>query len=133
MGTATVGVRWKPRGKVALSSGEEKQGQGGGGKERDGGLRWASEGWVGPRSERGRNRSGREPADPGHPSCHLRTQSDFLTWVTLPPRGVSITATGIKITLEDFSCGPVYRNPPSNAGDVGSIPARGAKIPQTSG
>ena len=29
----------------------------------------------------------------------------------------------------DFPGGPVVKNPPSNAGDVGSIPGRGTKIP----
>ena len=30
----------------------------------------------------------------------------------------------------DFPGGPVVKNPPSNAGDAGSIPGRGTKIPQ---
>ena len=30
----------------------------------------------------------------------------------------------------DFPGGPVVKNPPSNAGDVGSIPGRGTKIPR---
>ena len=29
----------------------------------------------------------------------------------------------------DFPGGPVVKNPPSNAGDAGSIPGRGTKIP----
>ena len=29
----------------------------------------------------------------------------------------------------DFPAGPVVKNPPSNAGDVGSIPGEGTKIP----
>ena len=29
----------------------------------------------------------------------------------------------------DFPGGPVVRNPPCNAGDTGSIPGRGTKIP----
>ena len=33
----------------------------------------------------------------------------------------------------DFLCGPVFKKPPSNAGDVGSIPAWGTKIPHASG
>ena len=32
----------------------------------------------------------------------------------------------------DFPGGPVVKNPTSNAGDVGSIPGRGAKIPHAS-
>ena len=30
----------------------------------------------------------------------------------------------------DFCCGPVIKNPPSNAGDMGSIPGRGTQIPR---
>ena len=33
----------------------------------------------------------------------------------------------------DFPSGPVVKNPPSNAGDVGSIPGGGAKIPHAVG
>ena len=33
----------------------------------------------------------------------------------------------------DFPGGPVVENPPSNAGDVGSIPGRGTKIPHAVG
>ena len=29
----------------------------------------------------------------------------------------------------DFPGGPVVKNPPSNAGDVGSVPGQGTKIP----
>ena len=36
----------------------------------------------------------------------------------------------IKMSLtRDFPGGPVVKNPPSNAGDAGSIPGRGTKIP----
>ena len=34
-----------------------------------------------------------------------------------------------KIILQDFPCGPVVKNPPSNAGDRGSTPGWGTKIP----
>ena len=34
----------------------------------------------------------------------------------------------IKTTMRDFPGGPVVRASPSNAGGVGSIPGRGAKI-----
>ena len=38
------------------------------------------------------------------------------------------------ITLNgDFPGGPVVKNPPSNAGDVGSIPGWGTKIPHAEG
>ena len=33
----------------------------------------------------------------------------------------------------DFPGGPVIKNPPSNAGDAGSIPGRGTKIPHATG
>ena len=33
--------------------------------------------------------------------------------------------------LRDFPGGPVVKNPPCNAGDVGSIPGQGTKIPHT--
>ena len=35
--------------------------------------------------------------------------------------------------IRDFPGGPVVKNPPSNAGDVGSIPGRGTKIPHATG
>jgi len=31
--------------------------------------------------------------------------------------------------LQDFPGGPVVKNPPTNAGDTGSIPGQGTKIP----
>ena len=33
----------------------------------------------------------------------------------------------------DFPGGPVIKNPPSNAGNVGSIPGQGTKIPYATG
>ena len=33
----------------------------------------------------------------------------------------------------DFPGDPVVKNPPSNAGDVGSIPGQGTKIPRAMG
>ena len=35
--------------------------------------------------------------------------------------------------FRDFPGGPVVKNPPSNAGDLGSIPGRGTKIPHAAG
>jgi len=32
---------------------------------------------------------------------------------------------------KDFSCGPVVKNLPCNAGNIGSIPGRGSKIPHS--
>ena len=36
-----------------------------------------------------------------------------------------------KTLLRDFPGGPVVKNPPCNAGDMGSIPAQGTEIPHT--
>ena len=33
----------------------------------------------------------------------------------------------------DFPGGPVVKNPPTNAGDAGSIPGQGTKIPRAAG
>ena len=38
-----------------------------------------------------------------------------------------------KLSLRDFPGGPVVKNPPSNAGDTGSTPVRGTKIPHAVG
>ena len=38
-----------------------------------------------------------------------------------------------KAGLRDFPGGPVVKNPPSNAGDVGLIPGWGTKIPHAAG
>ena len=35
----------------------------------------------------------------------------------------------MKVTDRDFPGGPVVKNPLSNAGDAGSIPGQGSKIP----
>ena len=35
--------------------------------------------------------------------------------------------------MGDFPGGAVVKNPPSDAGDKGSIPGQGSKIPNTSG
>ena len=43
-------------------------------------------------------------------------------------------ATKSKINKwEDFLGDPVVKNPPSNAGDAGSIPGQGTKIPHSTG
>ena len=39
----------------------------------------------------------------------------------------------VKIESRDFPGGPVVKNPPSNAGDVDSIPDRETKIPHATG
>ena len=37
------------------------------------------------------------------------------------------------VSFRDFPGGPVVKNPPSNAGDTGSIPGQGTKIPHAEG
>ena len=37
----------------------------------------------------------------------------------------------LKLSLWDFPGGPVVKDPPCNAGDMGLIPGQGTKIPQT--
>ena len=39
----------------------------------------------------------------------------------------------MKAVIKTEAGGPVVMNPPANAGDVGSIPGRGTKIPHASG
>ena len=39
----------------------------------------------------------------------------------------------LKYDTRDFPAGPVVKNPPSNAGHVGSIPGQGTKIPHATG
>ena len=34
-----------------------------------------------------------------------------------------------EVSLGDYTGGPVLKNPPCNAGDLGSIPGKGTKIP----
>ena len=41
--------------------------------------------------------------------------------------------TWVKLCPRDFPGGPVVKNPPSNAGDVPSVPGQGAKIPRAAG
>ena len=46
---------------------------------------------------------------------------------------IPFTITSKRIKYQDFPGGPVIKNPPSNAGDVGSIPGQEAKIPHATG
>ena len=41
--------------------------------------------------------------------------------------------TWVKLCPRDFPGGPVVKNPPSNAGDVPSVPGQGTKIPRAGG
>ena len=55
-------------------------------------------------------------------------------WLKCPSGGNlgHIKATGIKDHEREFPGCPVVRNPPSNVGNVGSIPGRGSKVPHAS-
>ena len=50
--------------------------------------------------------------------------SQFLEQVNISPQNLE---------NGDFLGGPVAKNLPSNAGDMGSIPGQGTKIPHTAG
>ena len=53
-----------------------------------------------------------------------------LSEVVLRVEGSTRDLRGFKkLTSEDFPGGPVVKNPPCNAGDVGSIPGQRTKIP----
>ena len=51
----------------------------------------------------------------------------------LPAAGLNKLLSSIKSLSRDFPGGPVVKNPCSNAGDEGSIPGQGTKIPHASG
>ena len=52
---------------------------------------------------------------------------------TLQLQEVKISLNAIKKLFWDFPGGPLVKNLPSNAGDAGSIPGRGTKIPHVMG
>ena len=56
-------------------------------------------------------------------------------WVALGSRGCSVDPDHCftKKEYRDLPDGPVVKNSPSNAGDTGSIPGRGTKIPYAAG
>ena len=69
-------------------------------------------------------------------------QEDFFCAATSPANGKSwatLTLTFLQWTFvqndvsRDFPGGPVVKNPPYNAGDTGSIPGQGTKIPHAAG
>ena len=45
------------------------------------------------------------------------------------PESLNYTSRNV-LMGKDFPGGPVVKNPPSNAGDAGSIPSQGTKIPR---
>ena len=50
----------------------------------------------------------------------------FEQWVTCAHPSINVNSW-------DFPGGPAVENPPSNVGDVGSIPGQGTKIPHVAG
>ena len=57
--------------------------------------------------------------------CSIIYWSEWSIWEVIPFR------KGLKIQMDrDFPGGPVVKNLPCNAGDAGSIPGWGTKIPQ---
>ena len=55
------------------------------------------------------------------------------SWVQLGGSARYSLGSHTKKVLTDFPRGPVVKNPPSNAGDAGSIPGQGTKIPHAMG
>ena len=51
----------------------------------------------------------------------------------VPGRWAGVEGGSRKGNFRDFSGGPVAKNLPSNAGDIGSILGQGAKIPRALG
>ena len=51
----------------------------------------------------------------------------YLVWV------LQAGQEALKTSLRDFPGGPVVKNPPYSAGDAGSIPGQGTKIPHAAG
>ena len=47
--------------------------------------------------------------------------------------GTSLVVQWLRIHSRDFPGGPVVKNPPSSAGDAGSIRGQGTKIPHAVG
>jgi len=66
---------------------------------------------------------------PGWNAHSLHWKLKVLT-IGLP--GKSNNILFLKLINRDFPVGPVVRNPPSNAGNSGSIPGQGTKIPHLS-
>ena len=52
--------------------------------------------------------------------------SSLVTWSTLSCENIK---SGVKMDLKGFPGGPVIKNPPANAGDMGSSLGRSSKIP----
>ena len=46
---------------------------------------------------------------------------------------VTVLNVTLKWLMRDFPDGPVVKNPPSNARDLGSVPGWGTKIPHAAG
>ena len=57
----------------------------------------------------------------------------YLHWCTSSALAILLLCSIIPNVTKDFPGGPVVKNPPSNAGDVGLIPGWGTKIPHAMG
>ena len=89
-----------------------------------------------------------EAEERGHGrAAALNPDLTLITWgLPIPgPKGVRLPSEILNAQLNldirgrsksffrDFPGGPVVKNPPSSAGDAGSIPGRGTKIPHATG
>ena len=86
-----------------------------------------------PWPSRGKPSSSRPPSLPARATPRFclfygstSSVKSFCLWIL-------ISSLRRKKTLRDIPGGPVVKNPPSNAGDTGSIPGWGTKIPHAAG
>ena len=69
-------------------------------------------------------------------ACRREGQKGQTVWTSEPQRKLRPLGEALfkkKYKIRDFLGGPLVKNVPCNAGDVGSIPGAGTKIPQASG
>ena len=64
--------------------------------------------------------------DQSYPTVHGIFQAGVLEWGAI---AFSISHPNQDPCTWDFTGGPVVKNPPCNAGDAGSTPGRGTKVP----
>ena len=62
----------------------------------------------------------------------IQILNHYVVHVKLIQCHTSIISKFLKTLLRDFPGGPMVKNPPSNAGDAGSSPGQGPKIPHPS-
>lgn len=63
----------------------------------------------------------------------MYTDCDFLIRLYQEKNGERFCHLEKKLSLGDFPDGPVIKNPPTSAGDLGLAPGEGTKIPQALG